>query len=121
MPSLRIKRTPLRSPTLANDLYISRTSNLHACTRRILQLLKMYILFYSSQRHPQLILHGMGAALAKTVELALRVQSQDPRIQLLPRTLTIECIDDVEVDKDSDLVAQKRLQSAIEITLSLVE
>ena len=40
-------------------------------------------------------LHGMGACIPKTMQLALAIQKKDQRIQIIVNTTTVPVVDDV--------------------------
>ncbi|KAI8833205.1 hypothetical protein BC829DRAFT_408008 [Chytridium lagenaria] len=96
-PILRSKRSIQRAPTLLTDIYISRKSVFPALLKRAIKLLK--------SKNPFITIHGMGAAVNKAIEVALKIL-----------TSTVELVDDV-VDEEEDEMTVERRNSAIHIKI----
>ncbi|KAI9094034.1 ribonuclease P protein subunit p20 [Phlyctochytrium arcticum] len=108
----RHKRAPQRAPTLANDIYVSRKSNFIGLLKRGQKIL-------DDEQYTTLTIHGLGAAMKRAIELALRLKEDNlDRISWTIETSTVNLVDDVEPeDVDDDLVSETRQNSSIHICI----
>ncbi|KAH6598158.1 hypothetical protein BASA50_004039 [Batrachochytrium salamandrivorans] len=97
--TFRSKRPPLRRHgVLPTDIFVSRRSSFAALARRALVLLEPSANTNSKHRPCQqtVTLHGLGAAMARAVELALHIQrTASIPISIATTTSSVVLIDDV--------------------------
>ncbi|KAF4521043.1 hypothetical protein B566_EDAN008115 [Ephemera danica] len=67
----------------------------------------------------EIIVHGLGAAIVNTINLALLLQQQHINtLQISVNTSTVELIDDIQPEADAfETETQKRLNSAVHIRI----
>uniref|UniRef100_UPI00358E3783 ribonuclease P protein subunit p20 n=1 Tax=Myxine glutinosa TaxID=7769 RepID=UPI00358E3783 len=112
----RRRRPPQRLPRSQSDVYLTTRSDFRG------QFARCRRLVYSAQGEVQI--HGMGHAVSRAINLALRVQAECGPLELWTQTSTVTleeqrsmgCLDDVDVF-DQELESQSRQISAIHIRL----
>eukprot|EP01089_Gocevia_fonbrunei_P021056 TRINITY_DN8013_c0_g1_i2.p1 TRINITY_DN8013_c0_g1~~TRINITY_DN8013_c0_g1_i2.p1 ORF type:complete len:133 (-),score=8.58 TRINITY_DN8013_c0_g1_i2:5-403(-) len=106
------KRTPLRPHAHKNEMYVSHTSNPKALFKRANKLL-------DDPNIPLIIIHGLGAAITKAVDLALELEEKrGTSITISTNTSSVVLLDEyIPVQADLNPVPQTRLNSAIHITI----
>ncbi|KAG4096340.1 hypothetical protein H8356DRAFT_1292545 [Neocallimastix lanati (nom. inval.)] len=106
------KRTPQHLPIKKNDIYVSRKSSYIALIKRAKKLLL-------EKETSFIVLHGLGAAIKITVNLALELKKQfSDKIDWEITTSTVKLYDDVEPEnKEEDLITETRNNSAITIKI----
>lgn len=113
MPKTIRKRGIVRAATLKTDIYVSRKSAYPALLKRATQLLE-------DNTIKSFVIHGMGAALNRAIELALELQQSYPqRFKWDITTDTVKLIDDVEEEASSSV--ETRCNSAIHIAINKLE
>ncbi|ORX87147.1 hypothetical protein BCR32DRAFT_289543 [Anaeromyces robustus] len=106
------KRTPQHLPIKKNDIYVSRKSSYIALIKRAKKLLL-------EKETSYIVLHGLGAAIKTTVNLALEIKKQfTDKIDWEITTSTVKLYDDVEPEnKEDDIITETRNNSAITIKI----
>lgn len=108
----RNKRAPVRPPTTETDIYVSRNTIVPAQINRIHSLLE--------KGHPKVFIHGLGIAVNKAVEVALRFKELYPTVEWEITTNTETLFDDLEpIELDDDSQVTTRNNSAIHIAMSI--
>ncbi|CAO3575066.1 unnamed protein product [Mortierella alpina] len=110
------KRTPLRSPTLVTDIYVTQTSSYKGQLTRAKKLLV-------EDGHPFIVLHAMGAAIERAIALAMGVSAScSGQVRCHTETATVDLVDDViPVDTEKDLDTNSRQNSAVHIRIELLQ
>ncbi|CAG8745258.1 19478_t:CDS:2, partial [Racocetra persica] len=110
------KRNPQRPATIPTDIYVSRSSNFKGQLQRAKKLLM-------KDGHPLITIHGLGAAIQKSINLVLALKDlTHNQIIYKATTDTVELIDDIiPEDDDRDLEVQTRNNSSIHIQVWLKE
>ncbi|KAJ3238473.1 hypothetical protein HDU81_007742 [Chytriomyces hyalinus] len=105
-----VKRGVQRRATLATDVFVSRKSSFPA-------LLKRCAALRAKDGFSSFSIHGLGAAVAKAVSLALAFKDLNDDIDFDISTSTVNLIDDVieEDDEDKEDSVNERKNSAIHI------
>ncbi|KAI9489328.1 hypothetical protein BDB00DRAFT_770897, partial [Zychaea mexicana] len=86
------KRAPQRPATVPSDVYISHKTKTNVIIKRVRQLMV-------NEKYKQVTLHGMGAQLLKTVQIAQAIQrTLHNQIDLRPTTGTVTLVDDIIPD-----------------------
>eukprot|EP01136_Pigoraptor_vietnamica_P028083 Opistho-1_new@85210 len=103
------KRAPLRLPNRKNDLYVTRNTEFPAQLDRAQKLL--------DAGFDEIFIHGLGAAINRAINLALRLQEQHKgTLSVAANTSTVELVDDIDPADASQLPGeQRRNNSAIHI------
>ncbi|RKO90413.1 hypothetical protein BDK51DRAFT_11793, partial [Blyttiomyces helicus] len=84
------KRAPQRPPTLKTDIYVSRKTPFKAFVARAQKLI-------DADDFTSITVHGLGAALTRAIEVALRLkEANGERIAWVVTTSTESLVDDVE-------------------------
>ncbi|KHN84527.1 Ribonuclease P protein subunit p20 [Toxocara canis] len=106
------KRLPSRYPKSKGDVYITRHTSMAAQRSRIQQLLDSDV--------DEVILHGIGSAVSRTVNLALQIQRKLANsVKLNVRTSTIRVTDDLfPLYDEVDFTSRNRSISAVHIRIS---
>ncbi|RKP27752.1 hypothetical protein SYNPS1DRAFT_20805 [Syncephalis pseudoplumigaleata] len=109
-----VKRAPQRPATKANDIYVTRKSSFRGQLARAKKLLAS-----KESRFDTVIIHGLGAAIGRAIELATAVESSmHHQVTLDTTTSTVSLVDDLyPSDQESMPSAQERFNSAIHITI----
>ncbi|KAI7824760.1 ribonuclease P protein subunit p20-like protein [Gamsiella multidivaricata] len=110
------KRTPLRPPTLATDIYVTQTSSYKGQFTRAKKLLV-------EDGHPFIMLHAMGAAIERAIGLAMGISTAcSGQVRCHAETATVDLVDDViPVDTEKDLDTNTRQNSAVHIRIEMVQ
>ncbi|CAG8551486.1 3909_t:CDS:2, partial [Scutellospora calospora] len=88
------KRNPQRPATIPTDVYVSRSSNFKG---QLLRAEKLLI----KDSHPSITIHGLGAAIQKSINLVLALKDlTHNQIAYKVTTGTVELIDDIIPDDD---------------------
>lgn len=105
------KRCPPRSSRRKNDIYVTNKSNFQG------QLAHCEKLIENGEN--EIILHGLGAAIPRTVNLALQLnEKMRGTFDLYTETGTVQVVDDIEPLTDlAEGDIQTRQNSAIHIQL----
>ncbi|CAG2058974.1 unnamed protein product [Timema podura] len=105
------KRLPPRLPRRINDIYVTNKTNHQSQVSRCEKLL--------DSGESELVIHGLGAAVAKAVNLALQLQDKYQGIVgLSVNTSTVDIVDDLEPTTDqADYDTQTRHNSSVHIRL----
>ncbi|CAG8478813.1 9061_t:CDS:2 [Acaulospora morrowiae] len=108
------KRIPQRPATIPTDIYVSRKSNFKGQLFRAKKLLL-------EDGHPSITIHGLGAAILKSINLVLTLGDlMHNQIIYKVTTGTVELVDDIiPEDDDKDLEIQTRNNSSVHIQVSL--
>ncbi|ORX57339.1 hypothetical protein BCR36DRAFT_409637 [Piromyces finnis] len=106
------KRTPQHLPIKKNDIYVSRKSSYISLIKRAKKLLLEKEITF-------IVLHGLGAAIKTTVNLALELKKQfSDKIDWEITTSTVKLFDDIEPEnKEDDISTETRNNSAITIKI----
>ncbi|CAG8482996.1 6165_t:CDS:2 [Diversispora eburnea] len=109
------KRTPLKPAIVPTDIYVSRNSNFKG------QLFRAKRLLLEDGHSPIIIIHGLGAAIQKSINLVLTLNDLlQNQIVYKVTTGTVNLVDDIiPDDDDKDLEVQTRNNSSIHIEVSL--
>eukprot|EP01104_Vermistella_antarctica_P021583 TRINITY_DN9865_c0_g1_i1.p1 TRINITY_DN9865_c0_g1~~TRINITY_DN9865_c0_g1_i1.p1 ORF type:complete len:149 (+),score=23.27 TRINITY_DN9865_c0_g1_i1:198-644(+) len=107
------KRPPMRLHRGKGDIYVSRSSSQAALYKRACKLLNECDLTKG------ITLHGLGAAIQCTVDLALTMQRRHyGQLCVRTTTSTVPLIDDLTPDNESDdAFASLRFNSAVHINI----
>ena len=110
----RKKRPPKRlnhQPQRINDIYVNRRSDFVSQLARCRKLL--------DQGVNELFIHGLGAAINRSINLALQLkETRGESLELRATTSTVELTDDMEpLTETGDHFTQTRNVSALHITL----
>ncbi|KAJ3212594.1 Glycosyl phosphatidyl inositol protein transamidase complex subunit, partial [Dinochytrium kinnereticum] len=105
----RSKRAVQRPPTLANDIYVCRKARFGAMLKRAIKLL-------NSKKYPHVTIHGLGAAVVRAIDLALRLKANVPGLTWVITTSTVELVDDLMMEDEEEVVTERR-NSAIQIKI----
>ncbi|RIA86349.1 hypothetical protein C1645_829398 [Glomus cerebriforme] len=110
------KRVPQHPATIPTDIYVSRKSNFKGQLFRAKKLLM-------EDGHPSITIHGLGAAIQKSINLVLALNDlTHNQIIYKTTTSTVQLVDDIiPDDDDKDLESQTRQNSAVHIQVSLKE
>ncbi|KAG0301849.1 ribonucleases P/MRP protein subunit pop7 [Dissophora globulifera] len=110
------KRAPLRAPTLATDVYVTKTSSYKGQLTRAKKLL-------TEDGHPFIVLHAMGAATERAILLAMGISNAcSGQVRCQTETATVDLVDDIiPVDTELDLDTSTRQNSAVKIRIELVQ
>lgn len=105
------KRIPPRFPKRENDIYISNKSNFKSQFEKCEKLL--------DGNNNEILLHGLGAAIDRTINLALRLKEKFmDTCEIDVNTSTVSLQDDFEpTDDHVDYETQIRQNSAIHIRI----
>ncbi|VDK75516.1 unnamed protein product [Litomosoides sigmodontis] len=106
------KNLPPHFPKAKNDIYITRHTSIVAQKARIIKLL--------DEKMNEVILHGLGAAVSRTINVALQIQRKlVDTVKLDVRTGTVKVTDSLFPLKDEmDFKTRNRLISAVHIRIS---
>ncbi|KAJ9599160.1 hypothetical protein L9F63_010337 [Diploptera punctata] len=106
------KRLPPRLPRRNNDIYITNKSNFQGQLSRCEKLL--------NEGESEIIIHGLGAAVPRAVNLALQLKAKRPgSVELSVNTSTVDIVDDLEpVDNEGDYETRTRHNSSVHIRVS---
>lgn len=104
MATRRLIKKPAYHPTPRNDIYVQRKTPLSAYLRRAEKMLE--------SRETLIMLHGLGAAIEKTIRLANTLQRKYPCMGLQIDTATQNVVDSLDGDN------QVNRRSAVHIRLS---
>ncbi|KAI9287886.1 hypothetical protein BC943DRAFT_319043 [Umbelopsis sp. AD052] len=107
------KRTPQRPATIPTDIYVSNKSSFVAQLARAKKLLLL-------QECASITIHGLGASIEKSIQLALKLQVElSDQVELKCTTGTVELVDDIiPEDMEEDLKTQTRNNSAVHIVVT---
>ena len=109
----RKRRPPKRltQPPRVNDIYVNRRSDFVSQLARCRKLL--------DQGVNELFIHGLGAAINRSINLALQLkESRGENLEIRATTSTVELTDDMEpLTETADYFTQTRNVSALHITL----
>ncbi|KAL7751823.1 hypothetical protein RI367_002823 [Sorochytrium milnesiophthora] len=111
-PHKRLKRTPFKSAVLAGDIYVTIKTPMKAYIKRAKKLL-------DEDKISQVVLHGIGKCITKTVQLAVALQSESLGEYTLDTTTgTVDLVDTIEYDdQDLDIEQDVRQTSSIRIVV----
>ncbi|PSN45008.1 Ribonuclease P protein subunit p20 [Blattella germanica] len=103
------KRLPPRLPRRNNDIYITKRSDYQGQLSRCEKLL--------SEGEPEIIIHGLGAAVTRAVNLALQLKAKHlGTLEVDVNTSTVDIVDDLEpVDDGAEYETQTRQNSSVHI------
>uniref|UniRef100_A0A0N5AQU6 Ribonuclease P protein subunit p20 n=1 Tax=Syphacia muris TaxID=451379 RepID=A0A0N5AQU6_9BILA len=106
------KRLPPKFSNDRNDVYITRNTSLESQKRRIQKML--------DEKYDDVVLHGLGAAVSRTINLALQLQRRmADSVKLDVRTSTVKVTDDLfPLYDEVDFATRNRLISAVHIRIS---
>lgn len=106
------KNLPPQFPKRRNDVYITRHTKLAAQKARVTRML--------NEKVDEVTLHGLGAAISRTINVALQIQRKlADTVQLDVRTGTIKVTDDLfPLYDEVDFRTRNRLVSAVHIKIS---
>ncbi|VDM95175.1 unnamed protein product [Thelazia callipaeda] len=106
------KNLPPQLHKTSNDVYITRRTNLEAQRTRIIKLL--------DEKVDHVVLHGLGASISRTIDVALQVQKKLVNtVDLHVKTATIRVTDSLfPVLDEVDFKMRNRLISAIYICIT---
>ncbi|MFH4978479.1 hypothetical protein AB6A40_005188 [Gnathostoma spinigerum] len=106
------KRLPPRFPRTESDVYITRNTSLVGQRARVQRLL--------DNKVDEVYLHGIGAAVSRTINLALQLQRKmNDSIRLDVLTSTVKVTDDLfPLYDEVDFKTRNRNISAVHIRLS---
>ncbi|KAI7857558.1 hypothetical protein BDC45DRAFT_566016 [Circinella umbellata] len=83
------KRAPQRPATIPSDVYVSHKTKTNVIIERVRQLMV-------NQKYKKVTLHGMGAQLLKTIQIAQAIQrTLHHQIDIKPTTETVALVDDI--------------------------
>ncbi|KAF9116437.1 ribonucleases P/MRP protein subunit pop7 [Mortierella sp. AM989] len=110
------KRAPLRPPTLITDIYVTQTSSYKGQLTRAKKLL-------IEDGHPFIILHAMGAAIERAINLAMGISNAcSGQVRCQTETATVDIVDDViPVNTERDLETNNRQNSAVHIRVEMLQ
>jgi len=104
----REKRMPPRLQSTPHDIYIGRNSPFDAQLKRAQKLL--------DDGQQRIVLHGLGAAINRCINLALKIQHIYAQISV--ETDTVPLVDDLPADDPQATPrVQSRNNSAVHITI----
>ncbi|XP_063216815.1 ribonuclease P protein subunit p20-like isoform X1 [Bacillus rossius redtenbacheri] len=105
------KRLPPRLPRSDNHVYITNKTNYQAQLKRCEGLLE--------RADGWLVIHGLGAAVSRALNLALQLQLRHPgTVQLAVNTSTTDLVDSLEPTGDQgDWEWQTRQNSSVHVKL----
>jgi len=105
------KRLPRSFPRRDIDVYISRKTNFVQQLEKCKKLLQ--------GEHEEVVIHGLGAAVNRAINLALQVKAvYGDTVELATMTSTEELIDDLEPQVDNcEPMSQGRNTSAVHIRI----
>ncbi|VDD93939.1 unnamed protein product [Enterobius vermicularis] len=106
------KRLPPKFPKTKNDIYITRNTSLEGQKARIQKLL--------DEKFDEVVLHGLGAAVSRTINLALQLQRRlADTVKLDVRTSSVMVTDDLfPLYDEVDFATRNRSISAVHILIS---
>uniref|UniRef100_A0A0M3HUK9 Ribonuclease P n=1 Tax=Ascaris lumbricoides TaxID=6252 RepID=A0A0M3HUK9_ASCLU len=106
------KRLPPQYPKSKNDVYITRHTSLAGQRRRVQQLMDSHM--------DEVVLHGIGSAVSRTINLALQIQRKlADSLKLEIKTSTVRVTDDLfPLYDEVDFASRNRSISAVHIRLS---
>ncbi|VDK72656.1 unnamed protein product [Anisakis simplex] len=106
------KRLPPKYQKSKNDIYITRNTSLSRQSNRVQKILDSEL--------DEVVLHGIGAAVSRTLNLALQIQRKlSNSVQLHIRTSTVKVTDDLfPLYDEVDFTSRNRSISAIHIRIS---
>ncbi|KAF9194525.1 ribonucleases P/MRP protein subunit pop7 [Haplosporangium sp. Z 767] len=110
------KRAPLRPPTLVTDIYVTQSSSYKGQLTRAKKLLV-------EDGHPFIMLHAMGAAIERAINLAMAVSTAcSGQVRCHTETATVNLVDDViPLDTEKDLDTNTRQNSAVHIRIEMLQ
>ncbi|KAI9593607.1 processing of precursor 7, ribonuclease P family [Syncephalis fuscata] len=85
------KRAPQRAATKPNDIYVTRKSSFHGQLARAKKLLAS-----NEAKFDTIVIHGLGAAIGRAIELATAIEtSMHHQVSLQTTTSTVTLVDDI--------------------------
>ncbi|KAF9929365.1 ribonucleases P/MRP protein subunit pop7 [Linnemannia zychae] len=110
------KRAPVRPQTLPTDIYVTNTSSYKGQLARAKKLLV-------EDGQPFIILHAMGAAIERAINLAMGINAAcSNQVRCHTETATVDLIDDViPVDTEKDFDTNTRQNSAVHIRIEMLQ
>ena len=117
-----VKKLPKRFPTRFNDVYVTNKTDFKAqlkkCESILLGLAKAADKAVSAQSSTELVLHAIGPAINRAINLALSLQSKRPNLVVNCYTATMVLEDDLIPLMDHlEVTFQHRHLSAIHIKI----
>ncbi|XP_033124846.1 ribonuclease P protein subunit p20-like [Anneissia japonica] len=106
--SLLRKRLPQKLPKRKNDIYVNTKTNFNGQLQRCKKIL--------DSGCDEVTIHGLGAAVNRAINLALRIQEMSHGfLELAVNTSTVDLVDDL--DGDGEKTTQERNNSAVHIKI----
>lgn len=103
------KRLPPRLPRRKQDIYITNKSNYKGQLARSEKLLE--------SGEPEIVIHGLGAAVTRAVNLALQLKEKFlGTVELSVNTSTVDIVDDLEpLEDQAEYETNTRQNSSVHI------
>eukprot|EP00761_Pharyngomonas_kirbyi_P009721 gb/GECH01009739.1/.p1 GENE.gb/GECH01009739.1/~~gb/GECH01009739.1/.p1 ORF type:complete len:175 (+),score=48.04 gb/GECH01009739.1/:1-525(+) len=111
------KRTPEHASALENEIYVSRKTPFPALFKRAVKLLDS-----EQYKNKGIVIRGMGAAIERSVNLAIELQSYYGNLlRIAPSTSTTQLIDDfIPLEPELETETQIRFNSSIKIMITRI-